>query len=135
MQNYNGLMKKLNPISFKRLRETDVSGNFTINCDSVEDFLFVRSFFNTASNNITFKNIKRKTTDDPFLKAGDKASFHQSLKFIIRYENLQQLLKLREIFNVRGQKFDTYLIDKRKYNPLDDSFFTKLTEPIKIIKK
>lgn len=128
-------MKVLKPIVLRRLQDVDAGGNFTIHCDSVEDFLFVRSFFNTSSNNIAFKNIKPKTPNDPFLKRGDKDSFHQGLRFFIKYENLNELLKLREIFNTRGGKFDMYLIKKRGYNPFDEMFFTKLKEPIKVIKK
>jgi len=136
-------MKVLKPIAFRRLNAVDSGGNFTIKCETTSQFIQLQAFFETSKEYIRFKDLSEvgKTKQSrlsqvpyapyfPLMICGDKR-----LKFIIKYENLNELLKLREIFDIRGGKFDMYLIDKRHYNPLDEKFFTKLTEPVKVIKK
>jgi hypothetical protein len=136
-------MKILKPIAFKRLRDTSTAGNFTIKCETNIQFIHVQGFFETSKDNIRFKDLlavgetKAKRLSQvpyapyfPLLISGDKR-----LRFVIKYENLNELLKLREIFNIRGGKFDMYLVEKRDYNPFNEKFFTRLTEPVKVIKK
>lgn len=136
-------MKILKPIAFKRLRDTNTAGNFTIKCETNIQFIHVQGFFETSKDNIKFKDllevgkIRQERLSQvpyapyfPLLISGDKR-----LRFVIKYENLNELLKLREIFNIRGGKFDMYLIEKRNYDPFNEMFFTRLIEHVKVIKK
>lgn len=115
-------------IILTRLQAIPVKGNFTINCDSVEDFLFLRHFFDTDKNYIHFKNIRNIKEDREFLKVGKPETHSTDLRFFIKYESLNELLKLREIFNIRASKFDMYLIEKRKYNPFTKDFYARTAD-------
>ena len=115
-----------NDITLKRLKDAQVKGSFAIICDSVEDFLFLRLFFNSDKNYIKFKDIKAVDTTAKSLKPAK--NYNNDCKFYIKYESLIELLKLREIFNIRANKFDMYLIQKRKYNPFTDDFYIKTAD-------
>lgn len=115
-------------LKLRRLQQVAVKGNFTINCDTNEECHQIQRFFCTTKSYIKFKDLKNGNREKDF----EYNNFNK--KFIIKYENLQELLKLREIFNTRASKFDMYLIKKRGYNPFVESFFIKIIEPIKVIK-
>jgi hypothetical protein len=49
-------------------------------------------------------------------------------RYIIKYESLNELLKLREIFNIRANKFDMYLIKKRGYDMFTTDFYQRCAD-------
>ena len=123
----------MTPIKLRRLQDVAVKGNFTINCEDNLQFIMLQQFFCISSDNIRFKNVHKIPTYIcslipshfpfvPVMISGDTRT-----KFIIRYETLAELLKLRELFRVRSSKFDMYLIKKRGYNMLTTDFY-KLCE-------
>ncbi len=128
-------------IKLRRLKDVKIKGNFTINCDTNDEFIKLQIFFCASGDYIKFKNIsKSKTYLDqlaqnyinipffPLYICGDTRT-----KFIIKYESLEELLKLREIFRVRSGKFDMYLIKKRGYDMFTNDFY-KACENTDILK-
>ena len=96
------------------LKSFVIKGNFTINCCSLKDYLIVRNFFPVKKDFIYFKDIAKlseKFSPNLVFDIGDRKS---KLKFVIKYESMGELLKLRDIFKIRANKFDTRLIEKRK---------------------
>lgn len=119
----------ISPIKLKRLKDAEVKGSFAIISDSVEDFLFLRLFFDTEKNYIWFKDIKKVDTKTRSLKEAEysqKAAM--DCKFYIKYESLIELLKLREVFNIRANKFDMYLIKKRGYDMFKPDFYSRCAD-------
>lgn len=128
-------------ITLRRLKDVEVKGKFTINCESSDYFDYVRSFFQTSLDQTTFRHAMLLQYN-----MGNMATQYnpcpvpalvfigpipiQSNRFYIHYESLHELLKLREIFCIRANKFDFRLIKKRKYNPFDKEFFNKIRDPI-----
>lgn len=126
-------------LKLTRLKQVPIKGNFTINCEDNLQFIMVQKFFCTSGEYIRFKNIhkileflcKKDTVLFPYIPlmvCGDKRT-----KFIIKYETLEELLKIREIFRVRSGRFDMELIKKRDYDPFTDDFY-KLCENTNIEK-
>lgn len=124
-----------------RLKDFTIKGNFTIKCQCDEHFTMVQQFFGTTKDTIQFKQLLNinpiesfknclSVPHTPLVIDDDKIT-----KFIIKYETIDELLKLREIFRVRASQFETRLMEKRKYNPFTNDFFSKLTEPIEKIYK
>jgi len=121
-------------LKLRRLQEIPITGTFTINCETNEYFCLVQSLFLTSHDYIRFKDIglipirqSRVSPSFPYIPlhiCGDKR-----LKFKIKYESLNELLKLREVFQVRANKFDTYLIQKRGYDPFTNDFYAKCDDP------
>ena len=121
-------------ITLRRLKDVAVKGNFSINCDSVEDFLSLRMFFNTNKDYISFKDIRNVQSSSYSSNwAGGKPN--TSCKFIIKYDTLNELLKLREIFRTRAGKFDMRLIKKRGYDPFTPDFYVETTKPVGKVRK
>jgi hypothetical protein len=143
-------------ITLRRLQEVNVKGSFSINCHNEEMYSHVLDFFYNpkATKVLRFKDIpaleafhKRLEEDskmnafinkyvDPMKRVifpvitrsyADVRAF-PPFKFTIKYETLNELLKLREIFNIRANKFDTYLIEKRGYNPFTADFYSKCAD-------
>lgn len=117
-----------------KLKDYQVKGNFTIRCHDYEHYIKVLKFFNVsdAKGFVFFRdlnNTKSKTFIPP---VGDPP---KKLNFILKYESLNELLKLREIFGTRASQFETRLIEKRKYDPFTPDFFDKLSQPIIKIRK
>lgn len=110
-------------ITVRRLNDISVKGNFTIHCETEADAILIRSVFKTTGDNIRFKDIK----DNPEV---DSSTLPLNMKFFIRFESLNELLKLRETFRARGSKFDMYLIRKRKYNPFENDFYKHCADPV-----
>lgn len=144
----------MHKLQFERLREIPIKGNFTIKSHTFDVYKFVMSFFYNrgAKQALYFKELNHlpsfQKEIEEYKQECEKSNqffiiesfspvwtVKDKWKFIIRYESLNELLKLREIFNVRGNGFDTRLIEKRGYNPFTPDFFAKITEPIKVIKK
>lgn len=120
-----------NDITIKRLKDAQVKGSFSIICDDNEQFRMIQAFFETSKDFIKFKSIpdigkvKEARLAQPIYSpyfplfiVGDTR-----LKFLIKYESLNELLKLREVFNIRANKFDMYLIKKRGYDMFTPNFY------------
>ena len=116
-------------IKLRRLMEVDPSGNFSVNCDTSEQFQSVQRFFNTNKDKLDFKELCEERPEPTNL---EPSSFP---KFTIHYNNLHELLKLREIFRIRASKFDMYLIEKRGYNPFNEKFAEIYYAPIVKVRK
>ena len=110
-------------ITVRRLSDISVKGNFTIHCETRDDAAIIRSIFRKNSDNIRFQDIK----DRPDVEFD---SFPLHMKFGIKYESLNELLKLREIFRTRGGRFDMFLIRKRGYDPFGDNFYERIADPV-----
>lgn len=120
-------------LKLTRLQDNQVKGSFALNCETNEQFIRLQTFFITSNDFVKFKSIpaigefKQKQWIShiytPLLVCGDKR-----LKFLIKYESLNELLKLREIFKARGNKFDMYLIKKRGYDMFTPEFFEKCAD-------
>jgi len=112
----------------RKLQEISVAGNFTFNCDTIEEFQNLRRFFCTHANVISFNDIHKP------LSIFEPSQNHvpKDLKFVVRYNSLNQLLKLRETFRARGTRFDMYLIKKRKMGDdfFDENLYDKLLDPV-----
>jgi len=145
-------MNQPKDIQLRRLQEVAVKGNFTINCDTLEQKVRVMRFFDTFlytrknHDYVYFKDIKniipengRDGADETcvdidasvFLEIVDsqpKPKKKITHKFFIKYESLTELLKLREIFNIRAGKFDIHLIKKRGYNPFTEDFYKRCAD-------
>jgi hypothetical protein len=117
-----------NDIKIRRLKDAPVKGNFTINCENEKEFYNVKQFFNTTKDYIKFRDIKECIT--PYMDTPTYLLVENILKFTIKYESLNELLKLREVFNIRANKFDMYLINKRGYNPFTPDFYTRCADPV-----
>jgi hypothetical protein len=107
-------------IKLKRLQDIIVKGNFSINCDNNDEVTMLHNFFFTLNNYIKFKDISNISKENINVVEIDT----NNKTFIIKYESLAELLKLREIFRIRASKFDMRLIKKRKYNMFTDEFYT-----------
>jgi hypothetical protein len=128
-------------ITLRRLKDVKVKGKFTINCEYSDYFDYVRSFFQTSLDETTFRhamlfqyNMGNVATQYcpapvPSLVFNGPMPVHSN-RFYIHYESLHELLKLREIFRIRANKFDVYLIKKRGYNPFHEHFFDDLRDPV-----
>lgn len=109
-----------NTIKLKRLQDIIVKGNFSINCDNNDEIIMLHQFFFTLNNYIKFKDISSISNKENI----NINEINTDIKtFIIKYESLAELLKLREIFRIRASKFDMALIKKRKYNMFTDDFY------------
>ena len=134
-------------IQLRRLKDVAVKGNFTINCHDEAMYMDVLGFLYNpkASQVIRFKDIPEIGRFQKQLKEDQERSLRETgwplltlgyayvrcrppFRFIIKYESLNELLKLREIFNIRASKFDTYLIEKRGYNPFTEDFFDRCAD-------
>ena len=124
-------------LNLRRLSDVPVKGSFALNCETNEQFIRLQTFFITSKDFVKFKDIpnipawKYNNPESkfvlyaPLFVCGDKR-----VKFFIKYESLNELLKLREIFNARGNKFDMYLIKKRGYDMFTPEFFEKCVSSI-----
>ena len=114
-----------NDITIKRLKDAQVKGNFTIKCENSEQIHMLHDFFWTLKPFIKFKDIKNvvqeKNNRNVLITCGLLSDPNR--KYIIKYESLNELLKLREIFNIRANKFDMYLIKKRGYDMFTPNFY------------
>ena len=123
-------------IKLKRLKDAQVKGSFAIICDNNNQFRHIQAFFETSKDYIRFKNIpsigeiKEKRLSQiiyapyfPLFISNDKR-----VKFYIKYESLNELLKLREVFNIRANKFDIYLIKKRGYDMFKPDFYKRCAD-------
>ena len=133
-------------IPLNRLKDVQIKGNFTINCHDEAMYSKVLTFFYNpkATTKLKFKDIPALELFHEQLDRDNKESMEKTglplltrayivagvapFKFIIKYESLHELLKLREIFGTRAGKFDTYLIEKRGYDPFDDKFYARCAE-------
>jgi hypothetical protein len=113
-------------IELRRLKDVKVKGNFTINCENVQQLLFLHKWFRTTKGQIKFKDITNKNL--PPLNHMSYMFTSNPYRYIIKYESLNELLKLREIFNVRASKFDMELIKKRNYNPFTEDFYSRCAD-------
>lgn len=132
-------------IKLQRLQDAVVKGNFTIKCDTSEQIHMLHDFFWTFKPYIRFKDITmalQKKKDNVVLNSNGTYGCKiitmgivgdTNRRFIIKYENLEQLLKLREIFKIRANKFDMKLIEKRGYNMFTVDFY-KACENTDILK-
>ena len=123
----------MTPIKLRRLQDVAVKGNFTINCETSDEIHMLHDFFWTEKSAIKFKDIQHVPTKMPVDKIihEDKCTTVYTMglkndpnrKFVIKFETLAELLKLRELFRVRSSKFDMYLIKKRGYNMFTTDFY------------
>lgn len=121
-------------IKLRRLQEVPVKGNFTIYCEDHEQFIKLQTLFTTSAEYVVFRNIpeilnNKSTYVCTFIPVYD--SKDTRTKFIIKYESLMELLKLRDIFRIRGAKFDVYLLAKRKMGEFDTFFSEELLKQFK----
>lgn len=116
------------PITLKRLQEVPVKGNFSINCETNAEFDHLTLLFNTSNDYIYFKDVQLIGTKS---WSCNLVRDETRKKFTIKYESLAELLKLRDIFKIRGAKFDTYLLEKRKMGTFDSFFSVSLLEEFK----
>jgi len=121
-----------------------VKGSFALNCENPDQFRMIQKFFETHNDFVRFKDIpsigERKyntlaripkvlipLVSKLQISIGDD-TIEKRVKFFIKYESLNELLKLREVFNARGNKFDMYLIKKRGYDMFTPEFFEKCAD-------
>ena len=117
-------------IQLRRLTEVPVTGAFALKCETPEQFKFLQSFFITFDDYVKFKDLPEIGKHRAGIGYPINFDANESrVKFFIKYESLNELLKLREVFNARGNKFDLYLIKKRGYNILLPDFFDKCADP------
>lgn len=117
-------------IKLRRLQEVPVKGNFTIHCENHEQFVKLQNLFLTGIDYTIFKKVPKIyeiSTDAIYAYRSAHANdaslpLDKKTKFIIKYESLAELLKLRDIFRIRGAKFDVYLLAKRKMGEFDTFF-------------
>lgn len=115
-------------IKLQRLKDVTIKGNFTIKCTKSCEIFRLHDFFKSYKNNIKFKDIKN-VPSQPNIDV--RISLDE--QFIIKYESLAELLKLREICQIRANKFDMKLIEKRGYDPFTPEFY-KSCENTDIVK-
>lgn len=124
-----------NDITIKRLKDAQVKGNFTIKCENSEQIHMLHDFFWTLKPFIKFKDIKNVPQEKSNNRVQNANGTWGCIlitcglfgdpnrKYIIKYESLNELLKLREVFNIRANKFDMYLIKKRGYDMFTPNFY------------
>lgn len=125
-------------IQLRRLKDVQVKGNFTIKCfhwktlDNIHNFLQydepIPHYMYVAK--LKFKDLQKLNPRPSATVSNVEPQIAKDHRCIIMYESMHELLKLREIFQIRANKFDCYLIDKRKYNPFNADFFDKLRDPV-----
>ena len=91
-------------------------------------------FFDTKKDYISFKDI-RNVQSSSYSSNWTGGKPNTFCKFFIKYNTLNELLKLREIFRTRAGKFDMRLIKKREYNPFTPDFYLETTKPVGKVRK
>lgn len=122
-------------IELRRLKDVKVRGCFTLKTRKWDDIDYVVQFFqmtHQSPDKIKFKELVKLNYVPVMglLEPDPYPDFDMEWRLYIMYESLHELLKLREVFQIRANKFDMYLIEKRGYNPFDEHFFKKLRDPV-----
>jgi hypothetical protein len=95
-----------------RLKDMEIGGSFTINCENKEQLIMIQDFFKTKNLSIAFNKIAI-VKDKEYEKGKSSPLKTQKYKFVIKYNTIEELLKLRDIFEIRANKFDMSLNKKR----------------------
>lgn len=113
-----------------KLKDVPITGNFSINCETHDQYIMLQNFFHTNNQSIAFSKINQVKNQKSITKESDSSR----LKFVIKYESFEELLRLRDIFMVRANKFDMYLIKKRKNGIVFDEEMLKKFSTLEISK-